>query len=150
MSEPDRPCAGCPWRRENQTPAAIAASPIDGRGIHWFARANLRRHWKAAAAIGAMLPCHKTDANAPLYGGEFAKGGHARICVGLSVLARREVTAFMMAGQDFARYRKVPGRRFGAVGLAAWAARLYYGGATFHVGREAFVMPEHVGDDACC
>lgn len=94
-----------------------------------------------------MLPCHATDANAPLYGGKPTKPQDARICVGLSVLARREVTAFMQAGQDYPRYRKVAGRRFSAVGLAAWAARLYYAGAVFHLGGRQFVMPSVQADD---
>lgn len=137
----DRPCSGCPWLVENQTPEAVAASPIDGRGVHWFAKENIARHWKAAGDIGAMLPCHLTDRDAPLYGGKPTKAQDARICVGLSLLAVREVTAFMKAGQDFKRYRALPGRRWSAIGLAAWAARLFFGGAVFHMGGRAFTMP---------
>lgn len=144
----DRPCASCPWLRANQTPDAVARSPVDGNGVHWFSVANLRRHWSAAGTIGAMLPCHKTDAHAPLYGGAPTKGGHESICVGLSVLARREVTAFMQAGGNTKRYRAIgPGRRFLMPALAAWASRLYFGGCVFHVGDRQFTMPEKVEDD---
>lgn len=143
----DRPCANCPWLRANQTAEAIAASPIDGTGTHWFSRENLLRHWRGVQTIGIMLPCHKTDENAHLYGGTYTKRGTARICVGLSVLARREVTAFMTAGSDFVNYRRLPGKRLSARALASWAARLYYGGATFHVGSRAFMMPERVAED---
>lgn len=143
----DRPCSGCPWLRTNQTPAAVAASPIDGRGQHWFSKANILRHWLAAGKIGAMLPCHKTDANAPLYGGAPTAAKDARICVGLSILARREVLAFMQAGQDYKRYRARRGRRFSAPGLAAWAARLYFAGAVFHIGGRTFTMPTVTEDD---
>lgn len=142
----DTPCSGCPWLKQNQTRKAIAASPVDGRGHRWFERANLLRHWGAAARIGAMLPCHMTDEHAPLYGGKATKKQDARICVGLTILARREVTAFMNAGQDFDRYAAIPGKRFQAVGLAAWASRLYYAGAFFHMGGRTFTMPK-VEDD---
>lgn len=144
----DRPCADCPWLRENQTPEAVAKSPVDGSGVHWFSRENLLRHWRGMQRIGIMLPCHKTDDHAHFYGGRPTACGQTRICVGMSVLARREVLAFMQAGQDFAKYRKVPGRRFSAVGLAAWAARLFFGGSTFHTAGRTFVMPEHVEEDA--
>jgi hypothetical protein len=102
----DQPCDGCPWMKKNQTAKAVAASPVDGRGQHWFSKENILRHWRAAGEVGAMLPCHMTDENAPLYGGKPTKKQDARICVGLSLLARREVTAFMVAGQDFKRYRE--------------------------------------------
>lgn len=144
----DRPCAGCPWLRVNQTPAAVAASPVDGRGVHWFEKENLLKHWKASADVGAMLPCHMTDEKAPLYGGKFTKSQDARICVGLATLARREVTAFLAAGQNFDRYSELPGRRWSAVGLAAWAARLYYAGSVFVLGSRKFTMPKIEGDDA--
>jgi hypothetical protein len=137
----DQPCDGCPWMKKNQTAKAVAASPVDGRGQHWFSKENILRHWRAAGEVGAMLPCHMTDENAPLYGGKPTKKQDARICVGLSLLARREVTAFMVAGQDFKRYRELPGKRWSSVGLAAWAARLYYAGAVFHMGGRAFKMP---------
>lgn len=139
---PDQPCASCPWLAKNQTPEAVAASPIDGTGRHWFSKENLLRHWRAAGHIGVMLPCHMTDEDAPLYGGKSTKPQDARICVGLSLAARREVTLFMQCGQDYKRYRRVrPGRRWTATGLAAWAARLYYAGAVFHLGTRKFVMP---------
>ncbi len=143
----ERPCAGCPWLKANQTPEAVAASPVDGSGEHWFSERNLLRHWAAAGKIGAMLPCHKTDENAHLYGGTAAKKQDARICVGLSTLAYREVFAFMSAGQSFERYRALKGRRWTAVGLAAWAARLFFAGATFHVGGRAYTMPKIAKDD---
>lgn len=142
-----RPCNDCPWLGANQTKDAIAASPIDGRGIHWFEKANLLRHWIAAAKVGAMLPCHVTDNQAPLYGGKPTAAREGHICVGQSILAFREITAFMNAGQDFNRYRKMPGKRFSAVGLAAWAARLFYAGATFHLGGRTFTMPKIEADD---
>lgn len=134
----------------NQTPDAVAASPIDGHGEHWFSKENIARHWKAAGTIGAMLPCHETDENAVLYGGKPKKRQQARICVGLSTLAHREVTDFMKAGQDFAKYRRLPGKRFSAVGLAAWAARLLYAGAIFHMGGREFRMPKITHDDNRC
>lgn len=142
----DKPCADCPWLRRNQTPAAVAANPIDGRGRHWFEKSNLLRHWQAASRIGAMLPCHKTDANAPLYGGRRTRGGHEHICVGLTVLAKREIDAFMNAGQLACRYRELPGKRFLMTGLAAWASRLLYAGAMFNLGGRSFRMPT-VADD---
>lgn len=150
MAKREKPCADCPWRTVNQTPTAVAASPVDGRGVHWFSRENLLRHWRAAGDIGAMLPCHVTDQDAVLYGGKQTKVQDARICVGLSVLARREVEAFMQAGQDFKKYKALPGKRWSAVGLAAWAARLYYAGAVFHIGGRQFTMPAVKADDAAC
>lgn len=144
---PDTPCSGCPWLRKNQTPAAIAASPLDGRGQHWFTKANLLRHWRGVQDVGIMLPCHMTDDHAPFYGGKPTPTQDARICVGLTILARREVTALMTAGTDFTKYQQLKGRRLSAVGLAAWAARLYYGSCTLHLGGRAYTMPEHVTDD---
>jgi hypothetical protein len=137
----DKPCEGCPWLKKNQTPKAVKASPIDGAGRHWFARENIEKHWRAAGDIGAMLPCHMTDVNAPLYGGKATKAEQARICVGLSMLARREVRAFMQAGQNVDRYVALKGIRWSAVGLAAWAARLYHAGAFFVLGGRTFTMP---------
>lgn len=146
-NDKDRACSGCPWLAKNQTPAAVKASPIDGRGQHWFSKENIERHWKAAGEIGSMLPCHQTDQNAPLYGGKAVKPQDARICVGLTVLARREVTAFMQSGQNYDRYAAIPGKRWSAVGLAAWAARLYYAGAVFMLGGRNFTMPTITKDD---
>lgn len=146
MKKTDVPCNGCPWLRCNQTKEAVAASPLDGTGRRWFERANLLRHWLAAARIGAMLPCHKTDAKAALYGGRPTRGGREHICVGLTVLAWREVGAFMGAGQEAQRYLKLPGKRFTMTGLAAWASRLHYGGAMFHMGGRAFRMPTVAND----
>lgn len=137
----DQPCDGCPWLKKNQTPEAVATSPVDGRGEHWFSKRNIERHWRAAGDIGGMLPCHKTDVNAPMYGGQQTKNQDARICVGLSMLARREVTEFMKAGTNFERYSARPGIRWSAVGLAAWAARLFFAGAVFHMGGRKFTMP---------
>lgn len=144
----DTPCAGCPWLAENQTPAAVAASPVDGRGVHWFAAENLRRHWLSISTDGAMLPCHMTDEKAPLYGGKPAKGGHLRICVGVTVLARREMMAFMASGTSPERYRaRRPGRRFTMTALAAWASRLAVRGAVFIMGGRNYQMPSNVEDD---
>lgn len=142
----DRPCGGCPWRASNQTPEAIEASPIHGGGGRWFDPSNLRRHWKAVSN-GSLLPCHATDRNAPLYGGKApAKGAKPRVCVGVAILARREVTAFMVAGNNFARYR-ASGGSMSLLGLASWAGRLLFGGAVLHVGREELLLPT-VGDDS--
>lgn len=136
-----QPCASCPWLRKNQTEEAIRESPIDGRDRHWFERENLERHWRAVGA-GQMMPCHATDKNAPMYGGKTpSKKAKARICVGLTILARREVTAFMESGTDFSRYSERPGIRMSLQGLAAWASRLYYAGATFLVGNTKLQMP---------
>lgn len=142
-----QPCAACPWLRANQTPEAVAASPVDGGGVHWFSKENLLRQWADVQKLGIFMPCHKTDENAPFYGGQSTKRQDAHICVGLSVLGRREVYAFMEAGQDFARYKRMPGKRLTAVGLAAWASRLYFGGAIFHLAARKFIMPEKVEDD---
>lgn len=138
----DQPCKGCPWRRENQTPAAVAASPMAGGGVRWFEVSNLRRHWENIRTVGAMLPCHMTDANAPLYGGKPTKGGHEHICVGVAILAKREVHTLMEQGSDFANYARLPGKRFTAAALAAWAARLFYDGAQFNMLGRSFRMPK--------
>jgi hypothetical protein len=143
----EQPCAGCPWLSQNQTPAAVEASPIGGDGAHWFDPRNLLKHWRAVQQRGVMLPCHETDPNAPFYGGRPAKGHKARICIGLTILARREVQTFMEAGQEMRYYRQRPGKRLTAAGLAGWASRLYFGGAIFNLGARSFRMPEHVEDD---
>lgn len=141
-----RPCAGCPWLKANQTPDVVAASPVDGTGTRWFEVANLKRHWTAITKVGAMLPCHETDINAPLYGGKAIKNDNAsHICVGVSILARREMHAFMVAGTDFKSYRN-SGGRFTLTALAAWASRFNYAGAVFRLGRRDFTMPV-VSDD---
>lgn len=142
-----KPCADCPWRLSNQTPEAVKNSPVDGAGVHWFSAENILRHWKAAGDKGAMLPCHQTDQDAALYGGKLTKKQDASICAGLSTLAYREVMLFMQSGQNFETYSARPGRRFSAVGLAAWAARLFFAGSTFHMGGRAYLMPKIEKDD---
>lgn len=143
MSAPKcaRPCAGCPWRRENQTPEAIAQSPRDGAGVHWFSTKNLAKHWKAITTVGAMLPCHETDDHADRYGGTAAKNGKgAHICVGVSVLAHREMYRFMVAGTDVTQYKRAGGT-FTPTALAAWASRFNYVGAVFELDGRKFKMP---------
>jgi len=143
----DSPCGSCPWRLRNQTKAAVEASPIDGSGRHWYDRRNLRRHW-VAVADGKLLPCHATDRNAPLYGGKSPSAkAKPRVCVGISILARREVTAFMEAGTDHARYKQAGGSMT-LRGLASWAARLIYGGASLVIGRESLRLPQVTHDDS--
>ncbi len=146
----DTPCGTCPWRAENQTPEAVRNSPRDGMGMRWFDPANLRQRW-SEVADGGMMPCHATDSNAPLYGGKKPKGKpKERVCVGLTTLARREVTAFMVHGTDYAKYAGAePAKassRMTLLGLAAWASRLMYAGATLGVGRRVLKIPV-VGDD---
>jgi hypothetical protein len=137
-----QPCGSCPWRLANQTPEAVQASPIDGRGVHWFDHENLRDRWEGIAD-GQMLPCHVTDSRAPLYGGKPAKGkGKETLCVGQAILAHREITAFMSDGTDFNCYRRRPGIRFTAKGLASWASRLYYAGATLLIERRELIIPK--------
>lgn len=143
----DKPCASCPWLRANQRPEAVLRSPVDGDGIHWFSVENLTRRWREIARIGVMLPCHKTDANAGFYGGRFTQAGKERICVGLSILARREMTALMNSGQEFSAYKRIKGKRFSPVALAVWASRLYYGGAVHELAGRSFTMPDRVEDD---
>jgi hypothetical protein len=125
-----QPCATCPWRQQQQTPAAVAASPADGRGEHWFSVSNLRRQWNHIRK-GGMLPCHMTDPDAPLYGGKAVKRGvETRVCAGLAILTKREVHAYLAAGGRFANYRKLGGQRMTQEGLAMWAARHVWPGAT--------------------
>lgn len=148
----DGPCATCPWRRQSQTPAAVAASPVDAMGGRWFEVANLRKHWKHIGG-GGMMPCHATDHRAHLYGGKpVAERVEQRLCVGLVVLVRREIHAFLSAGGEFERYRKLPGGRMTLAGVAQWAARLNYPGATFETstvdGPRAFRLPEATIDHA--
>lgn len=137
----DSPCAGCPWLRVNQTPEAVAASPLDGRGVHWFDSDNLRGHWDGCRD-GHMLPCHATDPRAPFYGGKPAKPGHGRVCVGITILAKREVVAFMVAGNNMGRYRRQVTRPMTLLGLASWASRLLFVGATLEIGEASLVIPE--------
>lgn len=137
----DKPCASCPWLRANQTKQAVAASPVDGRGVHWFATSNLRARWTFVAKEGGMLPCHATDNEAHLYGGKQAPTEQGRVCVGLSVLARREVRHFMECGTDYAAYQLARGIRMSLLGLASWAARFNYAGSIFEVGDRQLMMP---------
>lgn len=141
-----RPCGSCPWLAKNQTRDVVLASPIDGRGTHWFAVENLRRHWRGIAEDGSMMPCHSTDPNAPLYGGKFTRAKESHICVGITVLARREMHAFMVAGTNFEQYRAAGGR-FTLRALAMWASRLNYGGAVFDIGGQSLTMPHVNADD---
>lgn len=142
----DRPCGGCPWRAENQTPEAVAASPVHGGGGRWYDHGNLRRHWRAAGR-GSLMPCHATDRNAPLYGGTRPSlKAQPRLCVGLAALAKREVTAFMVAGGDHRRYKSAGGSMT-LLGLASWAARLLFPGATLSVDGQAFRIPVVDEDD---
>lgn len=127
-----QPCATCPWLARNQTREAVKASPIDGGGRHWFAPANLKKHWRGIGR-GSLMPCHATDPNAPTYGGKAApRGAEPRICVGLTILARREVVAYLSTGSpSVAKHRARGGIRFTIEGLATWAARLLHPGAVF-------------------
>lgn len=137
-----RPCASCPWMRASQTPEAIAASPVDGRGVHWFDPDNLRNRWTFCAHEGGMMPCHATDNKAHWYGGVRAQCETGGICVGLTILAKREVHHFMECGGDFRRYKRTPGLRMTLEGLAMWAARLLYPGATFNIDGRILTMPD--------
>lgn len=134
-----QPCATCPWLKANQTKEAVAASPIDGGGRHWFAPANLKKHWRAIGR-GSLMPCHATDPHAPAYGGKAApRGAEPRICVGLAILARREVVAYLGTGSPtIVKHRARGGIRFTIEGLATWAARLLHEGAIF----ETFTLTE--------
>jgi hypothetical protein len=134
--------------RVNQTPEAVEASPVDGIGVHWFDPKNLRRHWKAVKTRGAMLPCHETDVNAPLYGGKYLRNENVepRICVGVSILAHREILGFMTAGTNYTHYRE-NGGKFTLLALAAWASRFNYAGALFDLGGRSFTMPAVDDDD---
>lgn len=149
----EKPCAGCPWLAKNQTPAAIAKSPVDGSGGHWFDHDNIRRHWEAVAEGGSMLPCHETAEHAPLYGGHAVKPGvEGRLCVGLSILARREVLHFMRCGNDFRKYKTGKadsGRRFSLQALASWATRFVFVGAILDAGSRQLRIPK-VADDPRC
>lgn len=144
----DKPCGSCPWLRSNQTREAIANSPRDARGVAWYKPANLRAHWRNVGKDGVIMPCHATDAEAQWYGGKrVAENVEQRFCVGLCVLARREVYAFTGTSWNMKRYLAIIGRRFSLHGLAAWASRLYFGGATFAVGDRVFTMPTITEDN---
>jgi hypothetical protein len=143
MTEHARPCAGCPWLAQSQTKAAVEASPLDGRGMRWFDPRNLRERWTFCAEEGGLMPCHATDRNAHLYGGERAAAcDTGRVCVGLTVLAKREVHHFMKCGGNYARYSAESGQRMTLKGLAMWAARLLYPGAVLDIGEEQLAIPD--------
>lgn len=94
-----------------------------------------------------MMPCHATDQRAHLYGGKRAKTGvEQRLCVGLVVMVQREVFRFLTAHGNVDRYTALGGDRFTLSGLAQWAARLNYPGATFEMvslddGVRKFTLP---------
>lgn len=142
----DKPCATCPWLKEQQTPEAIEASPIDGSGRHWFEVDNLKYHWKDVAN-GSILPCHATDSRAPLYGGKACKVEQGRTCVGLSILIAREIRLFMERGTDFKRYKAVRGIRMTLQGLAMWASRFVYAGSVLQVEGREMIIPTVEDDD---
>lgn len=84
-----RPCATCPWLRQNQTRAAIASSPkADGEKFRWYDVRNLKRLWRGYQT-GHPTVCHSTDPSAEGYGGKSVESGHERICVGGLILCAR-------------------------------------------------------------
>lgn len=136
----DKPCTSCPWLAKNQTSVVVAGSP---QGGGWFNPKNLQAKWREVGR-GGLMPCHATDSQAVEYGGTYCKAGNERICVGLAILAHREVTALMQNGGEYRLYKLRKGLRMTAAGLAAWAARLYYAGATLLIGGREFVIPKVV------
>jgi hypothetical protein len=157
MSKCDKPCASCPWLAVNQTKEAVKNSPMPphlpftpkkDQPLRWFDPRNLKKHWSAVAANGSMMPCHATDPNAHRYGGKKVKAdSQSRVCIGLTILAKREVTEFLKQGGEYRRYRAQPGRRMSLLGLATWGARLTHPGATFHAGEAALILPTVDDDD---
>lgn len=142
MKAATTPCESCPWLRQNQTPQAVQNSPVDARGVHWFALSNLRDRWRFVAR-GGMLPCHATDRRAPLYGGKATPAKEGRVCIGLATLAQREILHFMQCGMDPAKHRQAKGLRFSVKALAMWAGMLLHSGSIIQApGSPAMRIPK--------
>lgn len=135
-----RPCATCPWLRQNQTKAARKSSPSGGPrkagGEQWYSVRNLRRLWRGYQT-GHPTICHSTDPESSKYGGKGAKAGYERTCVGGLILCARAMNELnRRSAQESPKSKKIWTGLFTREGVMYWIDVLMFRGTPLGVKAE--------------